>query len=472
MRPLAAVFVAAFLSVAPVDYLPPVDAPVLDPFRPPAEPWAAGNRGLEYDTVPGQPVRAAAAGTVVFAGRVAQTLHVTILHADGLRTSYSYLATITVVGGRQVAQGAVVGTTSERPFFFSVRSRDAYLDPAVLFAATGATVRLVPEAGTGAATPRAASATVAGPAVAWARDGDATAPARSCTPPGSAPVPAPEGRRIAVLVGGLGSTSEHASVDDVDTGALGYAPGDVIRFSYAGGRTPDPTDGLSRVSATTYVGADTGTDLPVVGRRLAALVTAVAREAPDATVDVIAHSLGGIVVRVALHDLGDEALGALGVVVTLGSPHQGADLASLVGDVERLPGGEFVLDLIAWLDDLGLAIGAPALAQIAVGSPLLEALAAAGLPPGVAVLSIAARADLVVPARRSELPGAANVVVSVPGWSDHADLPAAGATTREVALAIAGAPPSCEGLVDRLTDAVVAGAVAVGSALLEWLVPG
>src|SRR5437764_14605541 len=81
---------------AAVRYDPPVDAPVVDPFRPPPEPWAAGNRGIDYGTAPGTPVRAAAPGEVVFAGQVGGTLHVVVLHADGLRTSYSFLARISV----------------------------------------------------------------------------------------------------------------------------------------------------------------------------------------------------------------------------------------------------------------------------------------------------------------------------------------------------------------------------------------
>ena len=42
----------------PPAYVPPVDAPVVDPFRPPAGPYGAGNRGLEYGTRPGTEVRA------------------------------------------------------------------------------------------------------------------------------------------------------------------------------------------------------------------------------------------------------------------------------------------------------------------------------------------------------------------------------------------------------------------------------
>src|SRR5205085_1070721 len=68
---------------ADAGYRPPVDASVVDPFRPPPQPWAAGNRGLDYATRPGQEVRAAADGEVVFAGAVADSLHVVLLHPDG-----------------------------------------------------------------------------------------------------------------------------------------------------------------------------------------------------------------------------------------------------------------------------------------------------------------------------------------------------------------------------------------------------
>ena len=66
-----------------VHYRPPVDAPVVDPFRAPKSAFGPGNRGLTYDLAPGSPVHASAPGTVVFAGWVAGTRHVTVLHADG-----------------------------------------------------------------------------------------------------------------------------------------------------------------------------------------------------------------------------------------------------------------------------------------------------------------------------------------------------------------------------------------------------
>ena len=124
-----------------LEYRPPVDAVVIDPFRAPAHVGAPGNRGWEYDPEPGLPVRASAGGEVVFAGSVAHNRFVTVLHRDGLRTAYGYLGWIAVEAGEWAAPGKLLGTTSER-FFFSVRDGDRYLDPALVLAA--GRVRLVP----------------------------------------------------------------------------------------------------------------------------------------------------------------------------------------------------------------------------------------------------------------------------------------------------------------------------------------
>src|SRR5438067_735784 len=132
-------------AVADSAYRPPVDAPVADLFRPPPQPWAAGNRGLDYATRPGQEVRAAADGEVVFAGSVADSLHVVLLHPDGLRTSYSFLGSIRVQRGVHLHQGDVVGTAGAVPFHFGARAGDAYVDPALLFGGGPPDVHLVPD---------------------------------------------------------------------------------------------------------------------------------------------------------------------------------------------------------------------------------------------------------------------------------------------------------------------------------------
>lgn len=114
-------------------YRPPVDAPVTDAFRAPATPYGPGNRGLEYATVPGTPVRTIGAGVVVFAGPVARRGVVTVEHPDGLRSSLTGLATIAVAPGRMVVAGEVVGTTGPL-LHLGVRRAGRYIDPASLFA--------------------------------------------------------------------------------------------------------------------------------------------------------------------------------------------------------------------------------------------------------------------------------------------------------------------------------------------------
>ena len=128
-----------------VTYRPPVDAPVIDPFRAPTSPYGPGNRGIDYVTVPGTVVRAVAAGTVAFAGLVAGVRHVTVTHADGLRSSYGGLASVSVVQGAVVAGGAEVGRAGDT-LHLGIRRGEEYLDPEELFDAATPLVRLIPVA--------------------------------------------------------------------------------------------------------------------------------------------------------------------------------------------------------------------------------------------------------------------------------------------------------------------------------------
>ena len=121
-------------SAAGAVYAPPVDAPVTDPFRPPPVPWAPGNRGIEYATVPGQHVAVIAPGVVVFAGAVAGALYVTVRHGDGLRSSYSFLAAVRVTVGEVLGARALVGVAGAR-LHLGVRRGDDYIDPATLWGA-------------------------------------------------------------------------------------------------------------------------------------------------------------------------------------------------------------------------------------------------------------------------------------------------------------------------------------------------
>jgi hypothetical protein len=133
---------AAGDSPYPNDYRPPVEAPVVDRFRPPPHIGAPGNRGFGYAPEPDTPVHAAKAGQVSFAGQVGGSLYVTVVHDDGLRTSYSYLNTIAVEAGQFVSSGDVIGLSGEA-FHFGVRAGDTYLDPALILGGFRGRARLV-----------------------------------------------------------------------------------------------------------------------------------------------------------------------------------------------------------------------------------------------------------------------------------------------------------------------------------------
>ena len=128
-------------------YLPPIDAPVVDPFREPACTYCAGNRGIEYSPHDGQAVVAAAAGTVTFSGVVAATRYVVVEHAGGLRMTYGKLASADVTIGERVLQGGRIGTSGTE-LFIGLRRGEVYIDPAPFLGRLRHRTRLVPTDGT------------------------------------------------------------------------------------------------------------------------------------------------------------------------------------------------------------------------------------------------------------------------------------------------------------------------------------
>lgn len=523
-RALAVLGIAAVLAASParpaaadpaeaVSYVPPADAPIADPFRPPPAPFAAGNRGIDLATIPGDDIRASAAGEVVFAGPVGGRSHVVVLHADGLRTSYSFLDRPTVGRGERVRQGQVIGRAAG-PTHFGARAGDAYVDPAALLGAGAATVRLVPEpfrrpASAAeeqrwlrrllAAAPGTA-ARVSSAAAAWARreatgaldmvrsdidtrldlaraylhyvaanaeflTGKELRDARAaweaqrhdCTPSTVLP-PKPKHRRIAVLVGGLGSSSTNAGITNVDPVALGYRAEDVIQLSYKGGDA----------RANPYTSADTAQSLDTTAAHLAALLQEVRHDHPGVAVDVIAHSQGGVVTQATLghhYDRNDPRYPPIGAVITMASPHSGADLATAAKAFGDTSTGEVVEALLDRSGIAPLPVSAPAVHDLAEHSDFMRKLRRTTLPPNVPITTIGVRYDGIVANGHTRLDGARNVVVDLgrTGGSHHAALPGSDAGRREVALALAGLPPTCQSLGDMLGDAAVSMALSRAS---------
>jgi murein DD-endopeptidase MepM/ murein hydrolase activator NlpD len=133
---------AAAPSVAAPSAAAPVGGRVLRPFDPPATPYGRGHRGVDLAALPGEPVRAARAGTVTFAGRVAGVSWVTVAHADGLATTYGGFVP-SVQAGDHVGLGARLGMAGDRARLdWGARRDGRYIDPLLLLG--GWRVVLVP----------------------------------------------------------------------------------------------------------------------------------------------------------------------------------------------------------------------------------------------------------------------------------------------------------------------------------------
>jgi murein DD-endopeptidase MepM/ murein hydrolase activator NlpD len=115
MRTVATLAVAALWCAAPAAA---VDGRLNWPLRPrpavlrtfdaPSPNWQRGHRGVDLAAAPGQPVYAAAQGTVVFAGDLAGRPVVSVAHPGGLRTTYEPV-TAAVRRGQLVASGSPLG---------------------------------------------------------------------------------------------------------------------------------------------------------------------------------------------------------------------------------------------------------------------------------------------------------------------------------------------------------------------------
>jgi pimeloyl-ACP methyl ester carboxylesterase len=118
-------------------------------------------------------------------------------------------------------------------------------------------------------------------------------------------------------------------------------------------------------------------------RQLAWFVEHVQATTGASQVDVIGHSMGGVVARYYVALLGGD--GPVKNLVTIGSPHAGTDASAVgIGHATR---------------------------ELLVGSKLVTRLAAAPAPHTTRVCTIVSRADVLVPAtHHAELAGAEHVV--------------------------------------------------------------
>ncbi|HUR76776.1 MAG TPA: peptidoglycan DD-metalloendopeptidase family protein [Acidimicrobiales bacterium] len=264
--------------------------------------------------------------------------------------------------------------------------------------------------------------------------------------------------RIAVFVAGLGSHSDgsgdpgnlsHAfhAVDE-----LGYASDNVYDFSYRGGRHP-----------TAYDQADTTGDLRERARDLRALLDEISRLHPGASVDLIAHSQGGLIAREALarsYDDASRALPPIGHVVTLGTPHHGADAATANAWLRWTANGRAIRRL-ARKYHKAFDLTGPGVAQLAETSDFIRNLNRRPLRDGIAYTSIGAASDAIAPAVRTRLAGASNVLVDSGNLvTSHSGLHDSDAARRELQLALADEPPTCRTVFDSADAAFTSATIA------------
>jgi hypothetical protein len=434
----------------------PVAGAVARPFAPPAHRFGPGHLGVDFASRPGAPVHAAGAGTVTIAGSVAGARHVVVAHAGGLRTSYSFLASVHVHKGDRVRAGDVVGTSggtgenhSANVFHFGLRVGREYVDPMLLFGAVELTkvVHLAPTskpfgfsageerqglidglrsrlataarglsstARTAASVGLKAEQLVAlDPLARVATDNTAVAlgrgmlgyiaERRSCDP--SAPAAdgtGGSGHRALVVAGIDSHTDANGRTIALPTADLGYHDDEVSYFSY-------------RAEGGNYEKADTYSPIMVSARRLADQLRALQRKDPGREVDLLAHSQGGVVTLAFLnlvYDPGDPTYPPLGTVVTLSSPLQGAPLAETLGDVERAPGGSrLVHDTNRVAPGSHPDLESAALRDLDPDSDLMRRLDAAPMPDDVQITTIGSTYDPVVPANHSSSDDAAQRTV-------------------------------------------------------------
>jgi murein DD-endopeptidase MepM/ murein hydrolase activator NlpD len=107
---------AVLLAVVPASSARADDVRLLWPLQPaqvtrgfdaPAPDWQRGHRGVDLAGEPGQPVYAAAPGTVVYAGVLAGRPVVSVEHDGGLRTSYEPVQAVVRAGQRVGAESAL-----------------------------------------------------------------------------------------------------------------------------------------------------------------------------------------------------------------------------------------------------------------------------------------------------------------------------------------------------------------------------
>jgi pimeloyl-ACP methyl ester carboxylesterase len=154
-------------------------------------------------------------------------------------------------------------------------------------------------------------------------------------------------------------------------------------------------------------------------KRAALALERIAERAPFGRVDVVGHSLGGLVATYWLKKL--DGGRRIRRVVTLGTPHRGTPFAAL---------GVLLFGAVS-----------PAVWQMLPGSPFVRALAAAPVPEGSELLALGSLADGVVPVVRALPDPAPRLRTAAVARARHVDFLWSRDVFAHVALALAPEAP-------------------------------
>lgn len=424
---------------------PPVDGAVVARFEAPVRKWGSGHRGVDFAAAPGTAVRAAAAGTVSFAGSVAGTLAVTIDHGP-FETTYSSLSSVDVSEGDYVDRGHWIGAAGEAHpgagtgLHLGVKSGETYLDPALFFGPVDASAAIhlapvvdrriedIPDS--------------FHPFPLWPGDHE-----RDCVEHETVETAtvAPNDN-VVVAINGLASSSDGPTDTALYRHAvdlLRYPAERVYLFSYDGMDGPRLHE--------PYGPSATYGDLRVAATKLHALLRAIASRHPGADVDLLAHSQGGLVARTFLQQLQTSwtpGLPRVDHLVTLATPHTGAPAADIAARMDESFVGNAINDVVS---AASRATGlfpdprAEVVAQLSPESELQGLLAREDVAFGTRVLSLAVPDDVVVPAHRARLEHEANLTLPPSGGFAHSRIVESERAASVAHDFLRDAAPSCPG---------------------------
>lgn len=398
----------------------PHDGQLLDLFDRGDNPFGPQHTGVDVAADPGDEVRAVADGVVTWAGHVGWNGWVTIEHQPQLVSTVGSMASYAVETGDQVTRGQVVGTTSAdlhdgvSRLHIGFRWQGEYLDP----------LWLLPP-------PNAPDPTLLGSGE-WLADeapyiptyDDWTGEHRWGIVPDSPEATHPGWvfpPNLNHVVGVAGLESMSGSTPIV-LEHLGYEREDITYLSYEGRIIPGPLDPDDpERDQLPYDGEDTWSGVAEAARRLKEQLQAQWAANPGQAVDLVGHSMGGLVILYYMavhHDVMDPTLPPIGHVATFASPIQGVAAADEFQDVKNSIMG-FTLDWLEWA-----GAGAPnsqAMEDVAQGSAVVDTIAEMwegamenwlrGPLVDTQVATFGGQWDLVVPEHASNLPGGQHAVL-------------------------------------------------------------